>query len=101
MKKLSREAFNQAREFLKTQARPLDRALFEVRFEGASVEHVVDELAAFQNKDGGFGHALEPDLRTPTSSALISGSWISFSWSTRNRFTPRIATGSSSVDRRQ
>jgi len=73
MKKLSREAFNKAREFLTTQARPLDRALFEVRFEGVSAERLVNELAAFRNKDGGFGHALEPDLRTPTSSALATG----------------------------
>jgi hypothetical protein len=73
VKKLSREAFNQARQFLKTQARPLDRALFEYRFENASAERVVDELARFQNDDGGFGHALEPDLRTPTSSALATG----------------------------
>ena len=30
------------------------------------------ELAHFQNEDGGFGHALEPDLRTPDSSALAT-----------------------------
>jgi hypothetical protein len=34
---------------------------------------VVAELITFQNKDGGFGQALEPDLRTPTSSALATG----------------------------
>lgn len=72
MKQLSREAFDRARDFIKTQARPLDRALFEYRFEGASVDLVVTELAHFQNDDGGFGHALEPDLRTPTSSALAT-----------------------------
>ncbi len=31
------------------------------------------ELARFQNGDRGFGHALEPDLRTPSSSALATG----------------------------
>ena len=72
MKKLSCEAFDQARAFIKTQARPLDRALFEHRFEGASADLVTAELAHFQNDDGGFGHALEPDLRTPTSSALAT-----------------------------
>ena len=73
MKRLSREAFDRARQFLKTQARPLDRAMFEYRFEGASAESVIAELARFQNDDGGFGRALEPDLRTPSSSALATG----------------------------
>jgi len=72
MKQLSREAFDRARDFIKAQARPLDRALFEHRFEGASGDLVTAELACFQNDDGGFGHALEPDLRTPTSSALAT-----------------------------
>ncbi len=70
---LSRESFERARRFLMTEARPLERALFRHHFEGASVERVVTELARFQNEDGGFGHALEPDLRTPTSSALATG----------------------------
>lgn len=73
MKRLSHKAFARARHFLKTQARPLDRAMFEYRFEGAPAEYVLAELAHFQNKDGGFGRALEPDLRTPTSSALATG----------------------------
>ena len=73
MKQLSRDAFNRARAFLTTQARPLDRALFEHRFEAAPAERVLAELARYQNDDGGFGHALEPDLRTPSSSALATG----------------------------
>lgn len=32
----------------------------------------MEELTAFQNEDGGFGRALEPDLRTPASSALCT-----------------------------
>jgi hypothetical protein len=72
MKKLSREAFDRARDFIKTRARPLDRALFEYRFEEAPADRVTAELASFQNDDSGFGRALEPDLRTPTSSALAT-----------------------------
>ena len=34
------------------------------------------ELARFQNPDGGFGRALEPDLRTPASSAVAT--WHAF-----------------------
>ena len=73
MKHLSRAAFERARQFLRTQARLLDRALFEHRFEQSPAESVLRELAHFQNDDGGFGHALEPDMRAPTSSALATG----------------------------
>lgn len=72
-RQLSREAFHRARLFLVNQGRPLDRALFEFRFEDAPAERVIAELARFQNGDRGFGHALEPDLRTPSSSALATG----------------------------
>jgi len=72
MKRLAPEAFDRAGLFLKTQARPLDRALFEYRFENAPVDRVTTELARFRNEDGGFGHALEPDVRTPSSSALAT-----------------------------
>ncbi len=77
MKRLSPEQFHRARHFLKTDARPLNRALFEHRFESAPAEHVLAELARYQNPDGGFGHALEPDVRTPTSSALATGMGLS------------------------
>ena len=62
MKQLSHEAFDRARQFLKTQARPLDRALFEYRFEDGPIEPVIEELARFQNDDGGFGNGLELDI---------------------------------------
>ena len=73
MKQLTRQAFHRAHQFLETQARPLERALFNHRFEHAPAESVLIELARFQNDDGGFGRALEPDLRTPSSSALATG----------------------------
>jgi hypothetical protein len=73
MRKLSPAAYQQARKFIQAQARPLDRALFEYRFERGTLERVTVELAKFRNEDGGFGHALEPDLRTPSSSALATG----------------------------
>ena len=72
MKQLSREAFDLARQFLKTRARAIDRALFEHRFAQTPTENVLVELVRYQNSDGGFGHGLEPDLRTPTSSALAT-----------------------------
>ncbi|NLE76884.1 MAG: hypothetical protein GX605_09050 [Chloroflexi bacterium] len=73
MKRLSVEAFGRARRFLLGAARPLDRALFQHQFEGAPTEGVLEALAPYANPDGGFGQALEPDVRTPSSSALATG----------------------------
>jgi len=73
MRKVAPEAFERARRLLKTEARPLERALFEHFFEGAPAEGAVEALAGFQNEDGGLGHGLESDLRTPSSSALATG----------------------------
>ena len=58
--------------YLKNNARPVDYALFEYHFQSGSPEKVLDEIAAFQNEDGGFGKALEPDLRLPKSTPLAT-----------------------------
>jgi len=72
MNKLIRSQFELAGSYLKTQARPLERALFEHHFEGGPVQAVLPQLGKFQNPDGGFGNALEPDMRSPSSSALAT-----------------------------
>ena len=56
-----------AKTFLATQARVLDRRRFERLFAGGGARPVRDAVAAYRNPDGGFGHALEPDGRTPAS----------------------------------
>jgi hypothetical protein len=53
--------------FLAGNARVLDRRRFERLFSGGDARPVRDAVAAFRNSDGGFGHALEPDGRTPAS----------------------------------
>ena len=53
--------------FLQANARVLERRRFACLFESASPEPVVSALRAYRNEDGGFGHALEPDMRAPTS----------------------------------
>src|SRR5215469_13791066 len=58
--------------YLQEHARKLDLALYEYFFGGASPQLVLNELATYQNADGGFGKALEPDLRLPDSSALAT-----------------------------
>lgn len=69
---LSKEAFEASRKFIEAVARPLDVARFRYEFDGAPREAVLDSLRDFQNSDGGFGHALDPDLRAPESSALCT-----------------------------
>ena len=56
-----------AARFLAANARVLDRRRFERLFSGGDARPVRDAVAAFRNSDGGFGHALEPDGRTPAS----------------------------------
>jgi hypothetical protein len=69
---LTSAALKRSREFIESQGRPLEAARFRFAFEGGSAAAVVEALSAFQNADGGFGHGLEPDLRTPDSSALCT-----------------------------
>lgn len=71
-KKLSQPQYAGAEEFLIEQARPRERALFRFHFAGGTAGDVLRELSAFQNPDGGFGRASEPDLRTPDSSAIAT-----------------------------
>jgi hypothetical protein len=59
-----------AADFMWRNARVLERRLFAHIFLGGSQEGVVAALRAYQNDDGGFGHALEPDLRGPDSQPI-------------------------------
>lgn len=54
------------------QGRSLEQALFRYHFDNGPKEAILNELEKFQNDDGGFGNALEPDLRAPESSALCT-----------------------------
>ena len=59
--------FDAAAGFLAARARVLDRRLFQRMFQGGPAGPVRDAVAAYRNADGGFGHAIEPDCRTPAS----------------------------------
>jgi hypothetical protein len=65
------KALSNARDFILTHARLLERRLFEVRFANASPASVAQTVHAYRNTDGGLGHALEPDLRCPDSQPLF------------------------------
>lgn len=58
------------REFVLREGRLLERHRFAYLFEEGDPEPVLATLLAYRNPDGGFGHALEPDLRTPTSQSV-------------------------------
>jgi hypothetical protein len=39
-------------------------------FEDATIDHFHKAVAAHKNSDGGYGHAFEPDMRSPKSHPL-------------------------------
>jgi hypothetical protein len=56
-----------AEEFIWSAARLVDRHRYAMLFGDGPAEAVVEALRGYRNSDGGFGHALEPDLRCPSS----------------------------------
>ena len=48
-----------------------ERALWDYLFSGASAERVQRCLAVYKNNDGGWGHGLEHDIKTPDSNPLM------------------------------
>jgi len=70
--KLTQENFDRAALFVKNHARAIDRCLFAYHFEHGPAGDVLDALRAYQNPDGGFGHAIEPDFRLPSSSPMAT-----------------------------
>ena len=61
------ERIERAQDFIWRHARLIERFRFAYHFKGASAEPVLAALRAYQNADGGFGNALEPDKRDPHS----------------------------------
>jgi len=72
MKLLSRDQFERSAAYLRSEARPLERALFAHAFESGRRTAVLAALVPYQNNDGGFGRALEPDMRSPASSVVAT-----------------------------
>jgi hypothetical protein len=56
-----------AESFIWSAARLLDRHRASMLFADGPARPVVEALRGYRNPDGGFGHALEPDLRCPGS----------------------------------
>ena len=56
-----------AETFIWSAARLLDRHRYAMLFADGPAEPVLAAVTGYRNPDGGFGHALEPDLRCPQS----------------------------------
>ncbi|HKF38818.1 MAG TPA: hypothetical protein VKB35_18125, partial [Ktedonobacteraceae bacterium] len=61
------QRLQKAQDFTWRNARLVERYLFTFLFADGSREQVLAALRTYQNEDGGFGNALEPDKRCPSS----------------------------------
>ncbi|MFG3498138.1 hypothetical protein [Streptomyces sp. NPDC047928] len=59
-----------AEHFIWLTARVLEQRRFAYHFLGGGADAVEAALLAYATEDGGYGHALEPDLRGPVSQPL-------------------------------
>ncbi|MGW4549167.1 hypothetical protein ACWEN4_22755 [Streptomyces violaceorubidus] len=66
----SRSPLARAERFVWLTARVLEQRLFAYHFRGGNPDPVEAALEAYRNEDGGYGHALDPDLRGPVSQPL-------------------------------
>jgi len=65
-----KQILDSAQNFILGNARLLERRLFDFLFQNGKSDRVLAALLAYQNEDGGFGNALEPDKRTATSQPI-------------------------------
>ena len=66
----TRSPLFRAEQFVWLTARVLEQRLFAYHFLHGAADPVEIALDAYRNEDGGYGHALEPDLRGPVSQPL-------------------------------
>lgn len=69
MKRVHSISFDSASNYILNNARQLEKYLFENTFIKPCEDKIIRTLALYQNDDGGYGNALEPDFRLPTSTA--------------------------------
>lgn len=61
-----------AERFVFTHGRLLEQRRLGLLLHGGGPDGVLAALGAYRNSDGGFGHALEPDVRSPLSEPLAT-----------------------------
>ncbi len=65
-------AIDAAERFVWCNARLIDRLRFDHLFRDGDADRVVAALRPYQNRDGGFGGAIEPDFRGPVSQPVAA-----------------------------
>lgn len=70
MLKLSRIEYLKLEELIYSRARDLEIALFQYYMDNEDRLMAVHALTIYQNRDGGFGHGLEPDSLNPNSCGI-------------------------------
>ncbi|MFD6530814.1 hypothetical protein [Streptomyces sp. NPDC060184] len=79
-----------AEQFIWLTARVLEQRRFAHDFLDGDPDAVETALAAYLNADGGYGHALEPDLRGPVSQPLHTAHALSVLDSVGRCHGPRV-----------
>ncbi len=70
MSMISSRQLQEIAAYLRRNARAVDLARFNFHFCNGDTSDVLAALAPYQNEDGGYGKAIEPDLRLPQSTAI-------------------------------
>ena len=65
-----------AEQFIKNNARPLEKALYDYYFGNGTRQQAVCRIMDFQNDDCGFGNAIEPDNWNPNSNPIATNDAI-------------------------
>jgi hypothetical protein len=71
-------ALEKAIDYVAKHARSVDRLALAQAFSYAEKTDLLDAISAYQNADGGFGNAIEPDFRVPDSS--VTATTIAFQY---------------------
>lgn len=71
-KRLFHKLFTSAGTYIDTNCRKLESVRYSYLFGDGSNTSIIEELARFQNEDGGFGQGLEPDFALPSSSPIAT-----------------------------
>jgi hypothetical protein len=72
MKTLGPAQLDAAETFVWLSGRLIERLRFAFLFRGGNRERAIAALRPYQNPDGGFGEALEPDFRGPVSQPVTA-----------------------------
>ncbi len=64
---ISKNKFVKIKEWVYRNGRDIELNLWKYHFENGSKDGVISALSFYQNEDGGFGNALEPDNWNPNS----------------------------------